>query len=54
MRVTLTGTHLGVWSGVEPTGKKVEWRFVDTYTIKDGKIASMLRVAPDLKAMLRA
>jgi len=54
MRVTLTGTHLGVWSEIAPTGKKVAWRFVDTYTIVDGKIASMLRVAPDLKAMLRA
>lgn len=52
MRGTLRGTHLGTRQGVPPSGKKVEWQFVDTYTVKDGKISAIVRVAPDLKALL--
>jgi predicted ester cyclase len=54
MRGTMRATHLGTWQGVPPSGKKVEWQFVDTYTIKDGKLSAIVRVAPDLKALLLA
>jgi predicted ester cyclase len=54
MRGTMRATHLGTWQGVPPSGKKVEWQFVDTYTVKDGKLSAIVRVAPDLKALLLA
>jgi steroid delta-isomerase-like uncharacterized protein len=54
MRATMRATHLGTWQGVSPSGKKVEWQFVDIYTVKDGKISAIVRVAPDLKALLTA
>ncbi len=52
MRATMRATHLGTWQGVSATGKKVAWQFVDTYTVKDGRISALVRVAPDLKALL--
>jgi steroid delta-isomerase-like uncharacterized protein len=54
MRGPHGATHLGTWQGVPPSGKKVEWQFVDTYTVKDGKLSAIVRVAPDLKALLLA
>ncbi|MFN2129673.1 MAG: hypothetical protein ACK2VD_04055, partial [Anaerolineae bacterium] len=47
-------THLGTWQGVPSSGRKVESQFVDTYTVKDGKLSAIVRVAPDLKALLLA
>ena len=54
MRGPHGATHLGTWQGVPFSGRKVEWQFVDTYTVKDGKLSAIVRVAPDLKALLLA
>ncbi|MFH1223655.1 MAG: ester cyclase, partial [Pseudomonadota bacterium] len=35
---TLTGTHLGTYFGIKPTGKKFKMTGVDIETIIDGKI----------------
>jgi predicted ester cyclase len=53
MRATMRGTHLGAWLEIPPSGKAIEWQLADTYMVKDGKIQTLVRVAPDLKAMLR-
>lgn len=54
LRFTLRGTHLGVWAGLAATGRKVTWAVTDIYTLKDGKLAGLVRAAPDLKALLSA
>jgi len=54
LRFTLTGTHLGVWAGIPATGKKVTWAVTDIYTLRGGKLAALVRAAPDLKAQLSA
>ena len=33
----LTGTHSGIYLGVEPTGKSIKMQFSDFWTIKNGK-----------------
>ena len=33
----LTGTHRGIYLGVEPTGKPIKMQFSDFWTIKNGK-----------------
>jgi steroid delta-isomerase-like uncharacterized protein len=45
---TLTGTHRGVWRGIPATGHTIEWNATDTYSILDGKIASLHRAADNL------
>ena len=40
VRWTLTGTHDGVFSGIEPTGKAVSLDGFDEMTVRDGKMAS--------------
>ena len=37
VRVKVTGTHLGEYRGLEPTGKKIELMYVGIYRITDGK-----------------
>jgi steroid delta-isomerase-like uncharacterized protein len=37
-RVTMRGTHRGVFQGLAPTGKRVEVRAMDMFRISDGKI----------------
>lgn len=36
---TIHGTHLGVWRGVEPTGRAIVMRGITVFMLKDGKIA---------------
>jgi predicted ester cyclase len=38
-RSLVTGTHLGTWFGVEPTGKACAWTAVEIYRIEDGRLA---------------
>jgi len=38
LRATPTGTHEGVFLGVEPTGKKVQFEVMALFRIVDGKI----------------
>jgi steroid delta-isomerase-like uncharacterized protein len=33
-----SGTHLGEWRGIPPTGKRVEWRATCYRRVKDGKL----------------
>ena len=35
---TMEGTHLGPFIGVEPTGKKVTWRRMHIWRVKDGQL----------------
>ena len=36
--VSMTGTHLGRWRGLEPTGRPVEMRGSTTFLIREGRI----------------
>lgn len=38
IRGLLTGTHEGVYVGVPPTGKKIEFTTIVTFRVEDGKI----------------
>ena len=42
---TLTGTHRGDWRGIPATGNAIKWNSTDTYTISNGRIASLARGA---------
>ena len=47
-RITATGTHLGEWLGIEPTGKRLEYtginfdRVIDGLIVEHGGAANML------------
>ena len=38
-RKTFRGTHRGELWGLAPTGRRVEWAFMDIFRIRDGKLA---------------
>ena len=38
-RMNGTGTHLGEFMGIPPTGKRVTWSFIDIWRIADGQLA---------------
>jgi predicted ester cyclase len=38
-RKTLRGTHRGELWGIPPTGRTVEWEFVDIFRVRDGQLA---------------
>jgi len=50
---TIRGTHQGKLMNIPPTGRKVAFRGTSFLTLKDGKIARVLRVW-DLAGLLRA
>jgi predicted ester cyclase len=52
LRFKMHGTHLGTWAGVPATRKPVSLVGIDIYTVKDGKLADVVRSMPNLKAML--
>jgi steroid delta-isomerase-like uncharacterized protein len=37
-RVVWRGVHIGPWQGIEPTGKRVEFRGMTFWRVRDGKI----------------
>lgn len=37
-RVVWRGVHIGAWQGIEPTGKRVEFRGMTFWRVRDGKI----------------
>ncbi len=41
---TMEGAHLGPFVGVEPTGKKVTWRRMHIWRVKDGQLIEHLAV----------
>lgn len=49
--VTMTGTHTGVFFGIEPTGKKIEVHQMQFERIFDGKMIEHWRVTDDLSMM---
>jgi predicted ester cyclase len=53
-RVTMRGTHQGVFQGLAPTGKRVEVRAMDLCRITDGKIVEHWGHADDPTDFLRA
>ena len=40
-RVTIYGTHQGMFMGATPTGKHVTWSFINIYRIVDGKVVEL-------------
>ena len=40
-RLTLRGTHKGMFMGAAPTGKRVTWGFINIYRIAGGKVAEV-------------
>ena len=45
------GTQQGTFLGIPATGKAVNWAGIDIYTIVDGKLASLVRMADSLSLM---
>jgi steroid delta-isomerase-like uncharacterized protein len=39
LRITQSGTHLGAYGDVEPTGRRIRFQAVDILRVVDGKIA---------------
>ncbi len=54
-RKTLRGTHRGELWGLEPTGNRIEFEFIDIFRIRDGKLAEHWTHMDfdDLRAQLR-
>jgi len=52
IRNTVTGTHLGEYRGVPPTGKSVSYNEMFIFRFADGRIAEMWGVV-DVYAQLR-
>lgn len=51
-RSTMTGTHLGEFMGIPPTGRHVTVRLVDIIRVEDGKFAEQWG-GPDMLDLLR-
>jgi predicted ester cyclase len=47
-RWTATGTHLGVWGGLEPTGRRVTLSAVNIFRFEHGKVAEIWNHRDDL------
>ncbi len=43
-----TGTHMGEWLGIPPTGKKVRFRFSDFWRFEDGLLAENWVITDDI------
>ena len=51
--VTMTGTHAGVFFGINPTSKKIEVHQMQFERISDGKMIEHWRVTADLSMMIQ-
>lgn len=49
---TMRGTHIGVWMGIKPTGKKIEVSGVNIDKVVDGKIVEHSGAANLFEALL--
>ena len=49
---TMTGTHIGVWMNIKPTGKKIEVTGVNLDKIIDGKVVEHGRAANLFESLL--
>lgn len=50
---TLHGTHHGLFRGIPATGKAINWEVADLYTMTNYQIASLVRRAENLSALLQ-
>jgi len=48
MQWRFQGTHRGEFQGVAATGRTVDWRGVDVYEVRDGRIVGVVRAADNL------
>ena len=53
VRLTLTGTHIGDFQGVAPTGEKFTEPAVQIIRITNGKITEVLQVSNELDLLMR-
>jgi steroid delta-isomerase-like uncharacterized protein len=47
-RWTATGTHLGSWGGLEPTGRKITFSAANIFRFEDGKVVEIWNHRDDL------
>jgi steroid delta-isomerase-like uncharacterized protein len=47
-RWTATGTHLGVWAGVEPSGRPMQFSGINVFRFADGKVVEIWNHRDDL------
>jgi len=50
-RWTISGTHVGEWMGIPPTGKRVTWSGIGIHRIVDGKIVESWDMVDNLGLM---
>ena len=50
-RWTMTGTHTGVWGSIQPTNKKAEYKGVNIFRFRDGKVSELWNFRDDLGLM---
>ena len=50
-RWTASGTHLGPWAGVEPTGKPMRFSAINVFRFSDGKVVELWNHRDDLGLM---
>jgi steroid delta-isomerase-like uncharacterized protein len=50
-RWTATGTHLGAWAGVEPTGRPMRFSGINVFRFSDGKVVEIWNHRDDLGLM---
>jgi predicted SnoaL-like aldol condensation-catalyzing enzyme len=50
-RWTASGTHLGRWGGIEPTGRQVTFSAVNIFRLEKGKVAEVWNHRDDLGLM---
>ena len=50
-RWTATGTHLGAWAGVEPTGRPMHFSGINVFRFSDGKAVEIWNHRDDLGLM---
>jgi len=47
-RWTASGTHLGAWGGVDPTGRRVTFSAVNIFRLENGKVVEIWNHRDDL------
>ena len=50
-RWTASGTHVGPWAGVEPTGKQMRFSAINVFRFSDGKVVELWNHRDDLGLM---
>jgi steroid delta-isomerase-like uncharacterized protein len=50
-RWTATGTHLGPWAGLEPTGNPMRFSAINVFRFSDGKVVELWNHRDDLGLM---